>query len=332
MNRINWIDWTKAVAVITVVYCHLPQQADSFYFRYLQAGVITLFFFVSGYLKKDRGSAAGNWRKYWRGLILPYLLYNLVFLPYWVLRFYLQTGAMPGVGDVMRPVLGALLLEHSGSFCEVLNGPLWYLPSILILHVITDLFHRSRHAFSIIAVLCIASFFLYYAYRYYDLPRSMTPMGTIRRLPYYYLGYVMGRLGLFRETKWGRDLLLTVVSLALSILVFHWHVQETRLLPHIAWFYPFNLCFLFTVLCGCRLLNGYAPRWMVNLSIGTLVIIGLHWIVIGCVNHALMPLLGMEGQACYTWYEALPVTAFVVAVLYPVILFGRKHMPVLVGK
>lgn len=74
MQRINWIDWTKAMAVTTVVFCHLPQSQEWFYFRYVQVCIITVFFFISGYLKKDRGSDKENWRKYWHGLILPYLI------------------------------------------------------------------------------------------------------------------------------------------------------------------------------------------------------------------------------------------------------------------
>ena len=55
-ERIIWIDWAKALAVCCVVFCHLPQSQDWFYYRYLQADIITIFFFISGYLKKDHGS------------------------------------------------------------------------------------------------------------------------------------------------------------------------------------------------------------------------------------------------------------------------------------
>ena len=29
-ERINWIDWGKALAVITVVFCHLPRYSSFF--------------------------------------------------------------------------------------------------------------------------------------------------------------------------------------------------------------------------------------------------------------------------------------------------------------
>ena len=80
-ERLIWIDWAKALAVCCVVFCHLPQSQDWFYYRYLQADIITIFFFISGYLKKDHGSDKSNWQKYWHSLILPYLLYNAIVYP-----------------------------------------------------------------------------------------------------------------------------------------------------------------------------------------------------------------------------------------------------------
>ena len=342
-DRINWIDWSKAIAVCTVVFCHLPQPSEQFYFRYLQAGIITIFFFLSGYLKKDRGSIRANWRKYWRGLILPYLFYNLVFLPYWVVRFYIEQGAMPTMADIMRPVIGALLFEHTSSFCEPLNGPLWYVPAILILHVMTDCFHKSRYRYLIMALLCVVSFFLYYVYRHYPEHYSLTPMGLVRRLPYYYLGYVMASKMHHTQSSMqnrfqplsARPIVngaLCIMCFALSILFFYWHIHESRLLPHIALFYPFNLSFLFTVICASKLTGSYAPQWIVNLSVGTLAIIGLHWMVMGSFSHALFPLVGISWTIGVTWYEAILMTVLIVAVIYPVIVIGKRYLPILIGK
>ena len=46
-ERINWIDWAKALAVCSVVFCHLPQSQEWFYYRYLQALTMVIFFFIS---------------------------------------------------------------------------------------------------------------------------------------------------------------------------------------------------------------------------------------------------------------------------------------------
>jgi len=339
-ERIGWIDWGKALAVVTVVFCHLPQSQEWFYYRYLQAVIITIFFFLSGYLKKDRGSDKENWKKYWHGLILPYLLYNALIYPYWLTKYYMLHGGMPDFFQALRPVWGALLFQHENAFCEPLNGPLWYLPAILLMHILIDLCRKTRYLHQIMIALCVVSFFLYAGNKYYEFLPNLTPMGFVRRLPYYYIGYVMGQ-----KHQGGRTLevgfpnqgpvpmILTCLGcFAISILLFEWHLHEEVFLLHIALFYPVNISFLIGMLCGCKLLEGCKTSLITNLSIGTLVIISLHIVLITLVNFALEHLLHIDGVICYHWYEALPIALAITALLYPIIRFSQRHAPILIGR
>ena len=324
-ERINWIDWAKAIAVMTVVFCHLPQSQEWFYYRYLQACTITIFFFISGYLKKDRGSSKENWKKYWNSLILPYMIYNFIVYPYWFVRYYMLHGNMPDMLTALKPIIGALLFEHESSFAEPLNGPLWYIPAILIMHIIIDLCRKTNYLHHIMIVLCILSFFLYAANKQMGFMHAMTPTGIFRRLPYYYIGYVMGRQKLFNNISLFRDALGFMSLILLSILFFYLHLNERRLLSHAILFYPFNLCFLFGFLYGCKLLSTFKTDIIINLSIGTLLIIGLHFPLIGIYNY-------LTGHTGYQWYEALLTTLFITAILYPLILLAKHHAPLLIGK
>ena len=334
-ERIIWIDWAKALAVCCVVFCHLPQSQDWFYYRYLQADIITIFFFISGYLKKDHGSDKANWQKYWYSLILPYLFYNVIVYPYWLVKFYTLNGSMPDFFQTMRPILGALLFEHENSFCEPLNGPLWYLPAILFMHITIDLCRKTKHQHIIMISLCILSVVLYAANKYYYFAPNLTPMGILRRLPYYYMGYVFGQNQWFRDINKQRDLIGCIICLCISILFFHWHLQAYRAgqhILHIALFYPSNIGFLFGVLYGCKLLNNIKAQVIINLSVGTLVIIGLHIVVISIINFSVEQLLLLNDVICYQWYEALPISFFIVIILYPIITTGKKYIPILLGK
>ena len=334
-ERINWIDWAKALAVCCVVFCHLPQSQECFYYRYLQADIITIFFFISGYLKKDHGSDKANWQKYRHSLILPYLIYNVIVYPYWLVKFYMLNGGMPDLFQAMRPIFGALLFEHENAFCEPLNGPLWYLPAILFMHITIDLCRKTKYQHFIMISLCILSAILYAANKYYLFAPNLTPMGIFRRLPYYYIGYVMGHKQLFRSTKTSRDLIGCVLCMGISILFFHWHLQTFEAghhIFHIALFYPVNISFLFGALYGCKLLNQYHYSVIKNLSIGTLVIIGLHIVPITVTNYVLETLLHSNGIICYHWYEALPTVLIIVAILNPIILISLRRIPILVGK
>ena len=324
-GRINWIDWGKALAVLAVVFCHLPQSQEWFYYRYLQACIITVFFFISGYLKKDRGSNKENWKKYWNSLILPYLIYNIIVYPYWLIRYYMLTGNIPDSFTALKPIIGALLFEHESFYAEPLNGPLWYLPAILFMHVTVDLCRKTRYTHTIMIGLCVISFILYAANKQWDFVHSMTPVGIFRRLPYYYIGYVMGRKVLFNKTNIKFDTVGFLCLIPMSILFFYLHLHEDRTVPHVIMFYPFNLCFLFGFLCFCRMLSGFKSDIITIISIGTLLIIGLHFPIIGIYNY-------LTGHICYQWYEALPTTLLITAILYPFILFAKHHTPLLIGR
>ena len=338
-ERINWIDWTKALAVCCVVFCHLPQSQEWFYYRYLQSVIIVIFFFLSGYLKKDRGSAKENWRKYLQSLIIPYMIYNVIVYPYWILKFYLSNGAMPNFFQAMKPLLGALLFEHENAFCEPLNGPLWYLPAILIMHIIIDLCRKTKHQHQIMITLCIISFILYAANKYWYFAPNLTPMGLMRNLPYYYIGYLFGKYNLFRDCSLKRDIIGCILCLSTSIFFFVWHLNaffSGHHILHIILFYPVNIGFFFGVFYGCKLLNSIKSPIVTNLSIGTLVIIGLHIVAVTIANYALSHFSlftsHLSLQNGYYWYEALPVTLIIVSILYPIILICLNRIPILIGK
>ena len=334
-ERINWIDWAKALAVCSVVFCHLPQSQEWFYYRYMQALTMVIFIFISGYLKKDRGSNKENWKKYWYGLIIPYMIYNVVVYPYWILKYYLTNGALPDFFHAMRPLIGALLLEHDSSFAEPLNGPLWYLPAILVMHIIIDLCRKTRYQHWMTMGLCILSVFLYGANKYWNFAPWLTPIGIMRNLPYYYMGYLFGQYHLFSDCHLKRDIVGCIACLLASILLFAWHLEAFyagQHILHIALFYPINIFFLFGVLYGCKVLNGIRSPFVTNLSIGTLVVIGLHIMLVTMVNFVLEKALGINGIICYQWYTALPTAIAIVAILYPIILWSKRHAPILLGR
>lgn len=335
MQRINWIDWAKALAVTTVVFCHLPQSQEWFYYRYLQAFIISIFFFLSGYLKKDRGSNKENWKKYWHGLILPYIVYNAIVYPYWFLKYYMQQGALPDFFTASKPIFGAILLQHENSFCEPLDGPLWYLPAILIMHVIIDLSQKTRYQHIIMIMLCFICIILYGADKWWNFAPNLTPMGITKNLPFYYIGYLLGRKQIFKAVYPKQDFILSIGLLLLSIFLFHWHLTTYyagQHILHIVIYYPACTAFLFGVLYGCKFLDAYHSKHITKLSIGTLVIIGLHIVPITIINYIMEHLRELPTTICYQWYEALVITIIITAILFPLIRISIKYMPILIGR
>ena len=179
--------------------------------------------------------------------------------------------------------------------------------------------------------LCFVSFFLYAANKYYMFLPNLTPMGFFRSLPFYYIGYALRQRNMYHGTNLKRDLATFIGGLSLSLLLFYWHIHENRFLLHIALFYPVVICFIFGVLSGCKLLDSIKSDIITNLSIGTLVIVGLHYPIVSLVNFGLEHLLKID-DICYQWHEALFVALGISAFLYPVIIWAKDIIPIFIGK
>lgn len=334
-ERINWIDWAKAIAVCSVVFCHLPQSQEWYYFRFLQATTISVFFWVSGYLKKDNVCIRENWRKYWNGLILPYIIYNIAVYPYWLLRYCILNGGLPDWNHALRPIIGALLFEHENAFCEPLNGPLWYLPALLIIHIITDCCNKYYHRDIILTLICIASIVCYAINNRYLYMPNLTPIGILRGIPIYYMGYAMRSCQKFGTLNAKSDLSLSFTMMILAIVAFQWHMAyffSGDFFLHIILFFPINIFFVLSVIYGCKVLNYWHSKAITNISIGTLAIIGLHFPFISFINFFLEKYLDIEDVICYHWYTALPASLLIVSVLYPIIIWSKNHMPSVLGR
>jgi hypothetical protein len=101
---------------------------------------------------------------------------------------------------------------------------------------------------------------------------------------------------------------------------------------HIILFYPANVGFLFGVLYGCKVLNGIKHSVVTNISIGTLVIVGLHIVAVTVVNFTLDHLHHLNDTIYYKWFEALPTTLIIVSIIYLIILWTMSYAPILLGR
>ena len=113
-ERINWIDWAKFMAITLVVLGHIPLKSGHPLHIYIYYFHMPLFMFISGYLTKRRPTISENLKKDWISIIRPYLLYNLAFYPYWVVRKYIESNADLSIFEyVVKPVLGVCFLLRS---------------------------------------------------------------------------------------------------------------------------------------------------------------------------------------------------------------------------
>ena len=328
-ERINWIDWAKAFCMTVVVFCHLPQQEDTFYLQYLASVILSTFFFISGYLKKPLDSISQSAKKYGYSLLIPYFIYNAIYYPYWFAKFYLEHGNITW-GEAIQPIIGTMLGQLNSSFSCELNGVTWFLIALFVMHILTDILNKNKHGKSIMLILSIITMILYGANKYYHYAPYITYHGFIRCLCFFFLGNLFQQWNYLKALNLKKDLAIGTTTLLLSLLLFYWHINEEHFILHITLYYVVNLVSIYSFIYLSRSLNNIKSRIITLISIGTLLIFGLHRMMIGIINFGIEEWLQLS-NIYYNWYECITIVLIIEMMLFPIIIKRRK-CPIMFGK
>ena len=328
-ERINWIDWAKAFCMTVVVFCHLPQQEDTFYLQYLASVILSTFFFISGYLKKRDLSLKESAKKYGYSLLTPYILYNAIYYPYWLIKFYIEHGSITW-GDSIKPIIGTMLGQLNSSFSCELNGVTWFLIALFLMHILTDVLNRNKHGETMMLILSIITMILYGANKYYHYAPYITYHGFIRCLCFFFMGNLFQQWNYLKSLNFKKDLTIGITTLLLSLILFYWHINEDRFILHIALYYVVNAISVFAFIYLSRSLNNIKSRLITLISIGTLLIFGLHRMMLGVIDYIIEKALHIS-NITYDWYECFAIALVIEIILLPLVIH-RNKWPILFGK
>lgn len=329
MNRINWIDWAKAFCMTVVVFCHLPQQEDTFYLQYLASVILSTFFFVSGYLKKKNLTIKESAKKYGYALLIPYIIYNVIYYPYWAAKFYIEHGGITW-GNAVKPIIGTMLGQLNSSFSCELNGVTWFLIALFIMHILTDVLNKNKHGKTIMLILSVITMILYGANKYYHYAPYITYHGLIRCLCFFFMGNLYQQWGKLKQQKSRKDILIGTSTLLLSLILFYWHINESNFILHIILYYVVNFVSVYAFIYLSKSLNHIKSRTITLISIGTMLIFGLHRIMIGVIDFGIEKFLH-HPNIQYDWIECLIIALMIEMVLLPITIY-RNKCPILFGK
>ena len=330
-ERINWMDWAKFLAVALTIPCHIPQERGAQPVTYFMVFLLACLMFNSGYLKKERANWRENLSKYWHSLVIPYLIYNILFYPFWLARFYLIHGFMPTHLSVyLRPVWGMFLLQANNDFACELNPVTWFIAALFIMHLLLDI---CQHQTIPMLLLCLLGMGLYVVSKYNGFTTHYVIIGIFKSLVFYYMGYLCRRHGVFKECVFRKDLLWFIITFIISIILFDYHASESYFPLHMLSYFPAVLFGLLAFIYFCKLFNGVRSKVIVNYSNGTIVFIGLHWMMVGCIRYGILkPFFHVSGDYVYTPMEAYALGLLVTLLLYPIILFLQAKAPWMLGK
>ena len=328
-ERVNWIDWAKAFCMTVVVFCHLPQQEDTFYLQYLASVILSTFFFVSGYLKKRNLSIKDSAKKYGYALLIPYIIYNVIYYPYWAAKFYIDHGGITW-GDAVKPIVGTMLGQLNSSFSCELNGVTWFLIALFIMHILTDVLNKNKHGKTIMLILSVITMILYGANKYYHYAPYITYHGLIRCLCFFFMGNLFQQKGYLQTLNLRKDVIIGTSTLLLSLILFYWHIHEDKFVLHIILYYVVNFVSVYAFIYLSKSLNNIKSSIITLISIGTMLIFGLHRMMIGITDFLVEKAINISNIA-YDWYECI-IIAFIIEMLLLPLIFNREESSILFGK
>lgn len=314
-QRINYIDVSKGVCILLVMLIHIgvPEPIPN-----ISIAKVPLFFILSGFFfKDDQKTFAEKTLKGYKRLIIPFLFFYLLsYLLYYVAGFlyppFYEMTEASGILDCFTQK-------------QYFNGPLWFLPCLFIVQLLTNgilaLSKQTLVRTVLVVIVGCAGFLL--SVVEIDLPLAAdTAMVAV---PLFLLGFWSNKLCLFK--KYGIILLcasLGVYAIAYFSSPFDIAMSLNRYNVNIFFFYALCIFFSFMVILFCKMLIPN-NRYIAYIGRNTLLLLCTHHIIYRPVKLVLWKFVNPTVEP----YLTLVFTLIICLLLVPIF---ERWLPWAIGK
>lgn len=323
-KRISWIDWSKVIAIYMVLLGHFIDKCNStnvFLGHWIYSFHMPFFFFISGYLFKVKENCFSDLlKRIFHSLIIPYiglnLLANIFLIPTWIL-------SGQGWNDQLFYFLTA--------DCRGQSGPTWFLIALSWVWMMSWVIIKFKK--SVQYIILILSIIFAYSFPFHPWLRADV---AITALPFFMTGYYLRRRDFPNATSTWGGWMCFVIFFALSIIGVPLNngvsIYSREFGPSPFLYYPLAFIGIGQLVAFSMLLNKLRFKVIEILSMGTIVIMGLHGIEGLYFTTFVKRLFNVDIHA----YMYLPIVYFsysliVMFISYPVILLLSRWMPWAIG-
>lgn len=195
MKDIVWLDWARVLGIFLVVFGHVLQHIPLWQenitvdiWNWIYLFHMPLFFVISGYLYKQNGIKSLH-KIFW-ALVIPYLIYQLLYLPIQgFINWRHQDADETILGVIAKQICGILLGDgYSTPVSYYSCLPCWFIVSIIQLRLLFSYVKINKVSSM---VLTIAAILFLYIRRLYGFDLYTCLDSTIMAIPYFLLGYLL---------------------------------------------------------------------------------------------------------------------------------------------
>lgn len=316
-NRLEWIDWMKALGIYLIVLGHFYSTGEKFIYVFH----VPLFFLISGFLCKREDSQRAFWRKLWYNLAVPMLIMaTMNYIFHCILQLCYGTFRFSDIYWFVRNILFGMV---SGF------DTLWFVYTLMALKIIIQLCKSNPMFYSLSAVMLV----LAYVYNNIDLsglpfflkePNAIVDVCTA--FPFFAFGvFLHDRRALLNGWNHRIQLLIIATGGILGVSICYFYNGSAGLYRCD---YGSNIfLFLFGGFMGSMMIfaiskfMGHVSKAVSIISQGTIVILGFHKLFID--------LIWVFFPASYL---DILFAALIVMLFVPVIVATEKFFPLIVGK
>ena len=320
VQRVNWIDWGKVFAIYLVVLGHLVSNdgTEGRIHDFIYLFHMPFFFFISGLLFKIKENNIRDlFSRIWRSLIIPYIFLNLLsdifLIPSWIL----------GRERPLENLMYFLTADGHGE-----PGPTWFLVCLAWLWIAFYYLSRLSYRWQcLILVGCgvVASLFPYTLYWRID--------SAVMVLPFFVAGYYSKSLLTWHTDKY-KMILITIGLILISFYISYIngyssvYIRSFGNLPIL--YYPGAFIGVIMLIMISKMFDKWGINIISVLSSGTIVIMGLHGVVILYLK-LVMKRLGILAFDNYSIGGKVFIGLLSMAVLYFVILLLQRYCSQWIG-
>ena len=324
--RYNWIDWGKSIAIFLVIWGHVPMQSETHTIIY--SFHMPLFFLISGYLYNPKGTIKEELYKDLKTLLLPYLIYQFIFYPYWFVRELIVPHQVINIhNSIIQPLIQSLSSDP-------INGPTWFIYCLFMIKIYSYTIQKKQSIYWLTAgISSLVSILICYWLNQHSIYGTYATHSFFALQIFFFTGQALKRTkiknianSLHQSIIW---LILSIVSFATFFSM--GYTSNYTTLPEIVNFHLLRFTGSCMILGIGFILNQITSTINYNVSIGTMVILGIHWMFIGVFNFAIEKYLHID-NITYSTFIAFIISLLITAINYPLIIFCKKHIPLLLGK
>lgn len=193
MKDIIWLGWARVIGIFLVVFGHVSQRIPLWQenitidiWNWIYLFHMPLFFVISGYLYKQ--GDGNNLRKIFWSLLVPYLIYQLLFPPFQVAGIWRLKVTDESISCLIaKHLCGILLGDGYNTPISYHNClPCWFIVCIIQLRLLFSYVKINKVS---IIVLTIAAILFLYIRKMCGFDLYACIDSTIMAVPYFMLGH-----------------------------------------------------------------------------------------------------------------------------------------------